>query len=505
MSKKSEDSLERFFRKAVKQYDTPFLESDWQKMEKMLDDKAIEQAAFRAKLFRQAGFSIIALLLLVGSYYFLSFSPTVLSTDDDRKLTQAAAGAEAPADGAKQISPAADLRSSFNKASDQEISASKQTTTTERENVNRDQTQNQLGEAIVSNQSTSETNSANASKSATTRQNKSEQTHRNPAIRETSDATLRSEANNRNIFNSEVPTISKQNGFSRDQEKIISDVAAGDKSQIQTPVVTADHDISNNQDSKNESSSPILITKDTVAKEADISKAIKQEVSDQEKNQEPAQSVQHVPTRWSAALKIAPDFTSSVLGKYSSPGEAIGVMINFRILDRLAINSGLLRSSKKYVGKGSDYSPPPGYWAKKTNGIIPEEINGSCLVYELPVIVTYDFVQKQKTRVFVGAGVSSYIMSSQLYKYEFAQDNPGAATGWSTSVSEKYPFNIGHLSLGYERQIFPKLSLGLEPYLKVPFSGMGWSDVDLYSTGIFINVRYRLLKKVLVDENKKLN
>src|SRR5687768_2718191 len=104
MSKKSEDSLERFFRKAVKQYDTGFMESDWRKMEQMLDEEAMERAALRAKYLRRIMFSLAGLLLLSASVYFLAFDQETSSIANSEQ-TQVAADAATPVDDQKTINP----------------------------------------------------------------------------------------------------------------------------------------------------------------------------------------------------------------------------------------------------------------------------------------------------------------------------------------------------------------------------------------------------------------
>jgi hypothetical protein len=212
-----------------------------------------------------------------------------------------------------------------------------------------------------------------------------------------------------------------------------------------------------------------------------------------------------IPTRWNIALVLAPDFSSTALERYTTPGEAYGLVAGYQFLSRFTVSTGLVRSTKKYVGSGRDYQPPEGYWQRRTNGVIPDNIRGTCAILEIPLMVQYTLQQKERSRIYLAAGLSSYIMMHESYAYTFETPNPGAATGWSTSKSSTYPFAIGHLSAAYERQFSPAWAVGLEPFLKIPFAGVGWSKVDLYSTGVFINLRYRLFRKqkITVSEERK--
>jgi hypothetical protein len=209
-----------------------------------------------------------------------------------------------------------------------------------------------------------------------------------------------------------------------------------------------------------------------------------------------------VPSRWNVALVVAPDFTSTAMERYTAPGNAYGLTIGYRFFRRFSVSTGVIRTSKRYVGYGSEYDPPDGYWLNRTKGIIPDEISGKCKIIEIPLMVQYQFRTRTRSYFYAAAGVSSYILKSEAYKYSFENPPAGAAQGWSTSKSSTYPFAIGHISLAYERKVLPWLGIGLEPFLKIPFGGIGWSNVNLYSTGLFVNVRYIILKRETVSARK---
>jgi hypothetical protein len=201
-------------------------------------------------------------------------------------------------------------------------------------------------------------------------------------------------------------------------------------------------------------------------------------------------------SRWRVVLSLAPDFSSTGFENMSAPGGALGVQIGYRILPRINIHTGLISSSKKYESAGRYYQPPPGYWEYRTNGRVPDQVRGRCDILEIPLWIQYDVSDRDRSRFYVSGGVSSYLMTSESYDYTFETANPGAAEGWSSSESSSYLFAIGHLSAGYERNITPALGLGIEPFVKIPFKGIGWSNVDLFTTGFYVNVRYRFFRKM---------
>ena len=80
MSKKSDDSIERIFRQALTQYDTTFKESDWLKMEQLLNEDMKRRAAIRSKRIKGTAFTLTGLTGLFIAVYFLAFNDPSRST-----------------------------------------------------------------------------------------------------------------------------------------------------------------------------------------------------------------------------------------------------------------------------------------------------------------------------------------------------------------------------------------------------------------------------------------
>jgi hypothetical protein len=202
-----------------------------------------------------------------------------------------------------------------------------------------------------------------------------------------------------------------------------------------------------------------------------------------------------VPPRLSLLLSLAPDFSSTSINKYTAPGGAFGAMLHYHIGSSWSVSAGVIKNQKKYTGDGEDYQPPRGYWKYYTNGVVPESIDGSCSVLEIPVMVQYTLANVGRSRFLVGAGASSYVMLNESYRYYFNQPNPGAKDRWDSKDQSRFLFNMINFTIGYERQIAPGLRLGIEPYLKIPIEEIGWSNLKLFSTGASFTLRYNLLRK----------
>lgn len=426
MSKKSEDNLESFFRKAVNQSDSSFMERDWQAMEKKLNEDPTTGTFYRNRSkITKIAVTTTAMAVLFAAYFFTLRTDQPLVGGEDSTKRQAAAGVDVP------------------KQRDE------------------DKEENQTADLLLPDTTPNEATPA------------AQGPVKNPAVK-----PMRSSA-----------------GYRQRVEPSVSQPAV---------VVESTNSIASTNTSSGQSTTPdlnqvVLPSKQDVAEE----ELVKQETIGALLQEQAAADNAHVreaddsnksnKARWNIALAVAPDFSTTSLRNYSSPGSSVGILVGYQLRKRLSINVGLMRSSKHYTGYGNDYQPPYGYWKARTNGVVPNEIYGSCRILEIPLIIQYDILQRNRSRVFAGGGISTYLMSDEQYQYRFSAPNPGADQGWSSEgATSSYPLAIGHFSFGYERQISTRVNVGIEPFLKVPFAGIGWTDIQLFSTGAFVNVRYRL-------------
>lgn len=206
-------------------------------------------------------------------------------------------------------------------------------------------------------------------------------------------------------------------------------------------------------------------------------------------------------SRISVLLSFSPDFSSNGLKRLTTPGEALGLTAYYRIAKNFSVLGGIIGSNKKYLGYGKEYKPNEShYWSKHTNGVLPEEIHGSCYMIEIPLGLQYTMLNMKRSRLLVSGMLSSYIMYNESYSYSFENENPGAAQGWKSTKTTSYPFSIAGASVSYERDVSNHFAIGLSPYLKIPLRDMGsWTSMKLYTFGAAFTVRYTLRKKKLPD------
>ena len=59
------------------------------------------------------------------------------------------------------------------------------------------------------------------------------------------------------------------------------------------------------------------------------------------------------------------------------------------------------------------------------------------------------------------------------------------------ATKQQHYFGIGTLSFGYQKYINRNTSIQIEPYLQIPFTGIGLGQVDLISTGVQVKIAFR--------------
>lgn len=203
----------------------------------------------------------------------------------------------------------------------------------------------------------------------------------------------------------------------------------------------------------------------------------------------------HFRPHFSLMFFAAPEFSFSKEIRVTAPGSDFGMALYFHFNETMSFSAGLIASKKKYVSSGSEYGIREGYWKANTNGIVPEKIVGSCNIVEMPLMLQLRLLGTGKNHFFIASGTSSYLMLNESYKYKFDQPNPGAKDGWASEKNSTFVFSTINLSMSYERNILNSITIGLEPYLKVPVKKIGWPNLKLFSSGVNFNLRYKILNR----------
>jgi len=195
--------------------------------------------------------------------------------------------------------------------------------------------------------------------------------------------------------------------------------------------------------------------------------------------------------RFGLRAVLAPDLNSVGTFKPSVFGRSYGLLLEYEVLPRLRVQTGVIRSQKDYGSTPADYTWEKGYWSKYPK---PDNIDAKCAILDVPLNVRFDVLRRAQSDVFVNGGVSSYVMLNEDYTYRYAK-NPTYTHEINVSRGGGHFATTLNLSLGYQRQLGGGLSLQLEPYLKLPLAGVGFGSVRLYSTGLHLSLGFHPLSR----------
>jgi hypothetical protein len=168
-----------------------------------------------------------------------------------------------------------------------------------------------------------------------------------------------------------------------------------------------------------------------------------------------------------------------------------GVGIGYQLNKKLSLQTGFYASWKKYIAGPDDYNTKYGsYWSMVK--II--KVDASCLVYDIPITLRYDFLQKPSTVFYATTGISSFIMKQEDYNYHYMHNNIYYVTP-KTYTGNKNLFAVFNLSAGIEKKINSGFSLLAEPSVGIPLGGVGEGSVKLYNAALQLGLKYSPSKK----------
>ncbi|HEY8931149.1 MAG TPA: hypothetical protein VIM55_18230 [Mucilaginibacter sp.] len=193
----------------------------------------------------------------------------------------------------------------------------------------------------------------------------------------------------------------------------------------------------------------------------------------------------------------APDINGVGSFAQSKVGTNVGMTFAVGVSRKLSFNTGVIYSVKPYFTNFSNYNTGSSY-KFPTN---PQQVTADCRMLDIPLNVNYQVFRQRQNRISIGTGLSSYIMMHESYKFTYANDAAAGPYGNTTSAGPasytvpnhgKYFFGVMNLNATYERQLNSKVGISVQPYLKVPLTNIGYSQVKLQTTGVAVGLNWNL-------------
>jgi len=519
----SDKELDRLSREAAEQFEPDDEISSWEKLEQQLSREIEDQPPATPTRFtaRPVGYGLVLLLLVGASYYLLkSGNHSKSSTLQNKEVITEAnkPAASAPANSSSSSQPA-----NHSDVSDKNTSSSG--ATDDKTNSNKEGTNNKSTVGSATNDVSKDAGRVASDKSgATVKNGRGNADNQNAAI---GAGKQKNEVDDINKLNG---TNKSSNKISVSQKDVVAKagvITAGGVALKNNGIRTSKpnstiqntesvNDVSGQVDSKNSSSVPPGISQSNnqiasgqqaespkyaalpgIAFNGISSDGISDSslrkirlTADSAATQPQKNQALHINRSLKIGLMVGPDITmvhSTNGGRFSGN---VGLTIGYQFADRFSINTGLIYTKKNYASQGEDFHPknwPPNV----TNNI--EFVSGYCSMWEIPLSLRYDIPMGDKFTFFVNGGLSSYLMNNESYEiYTRAWGGypRGVREYPKTKSDQKYWFSIAALSVGIEHQFSKSFSLQAEPFVKIPFSGVGLGNLQLNSYGVSFSLRY---------------
>lgn len=186
-----------------------------------------------------------------------------------------------------------------------------------------------------------------------------------------------------------------------------------------------------------------------------------------------------------AGFAVSPDATTVKFHSIKHIGFGLSFVLGYRLNNSWSIESGLMWDNKKYYSTGK-------YFDKSKTGLSSDYnihyLNGDCKMFEIPLNIKHDFKSKKSSGFFLTAGLSSYLMKKEYYNYFVTHESAPLIPGYFREKDYRNAtnnwFSVANLSGGYQFIFKNNSNLRIEPYFKIPLSGLGIGNLPLSSTGI---------------------
>jgi len=180
------------------------------------------------------------------------------------------------------------------------------------------------------------------------------------------------------------------------------------------------------------------------------------------------------------------DATTIKFQKIEDAGFNFGLLLGYQFNKKWSIESGAYLEKKYYYTDGKYFNTSKLYMPQ--NAWI-EDLSGNCKMIEVPIAAKYNFSTRKQSSWFGVVGLSSYFMLQENYTYNYYYGTTGP-------VPHKKEYKDGsthifsNLSIagGYTHRLGNFAEVRVEPYLKLPLSGMGIGSLPFFSTGLQVGV-----------------
>jgi hypothetical protein len=191
---------------------------------------------------------------------------------------------------------------------------------------------------------------------------------------------------------------------------------------------------------------------------------------------------EHQYRKLALSVLAAPDYNGVNNLNNASIGNDFGLMVTFKISKNWSVSTGGVYAKKLYETGFSNYNPTKNIWDE----YYPKSVNADCRVLDIPLNISYKFFNRKNTSISLGSGISSYIMLREDYRFSYVEQDAETAVAYHVVNENQHWLSVLNFQATFEQRLNSRVGIGLQPYMKIPLSNIGFAGVKLQSLGMAV-------------------
>ncbi|MHA7111460.1 hypothetical protein ACRTDU_15115 [Sunxiuqinia elliptica] len=184
------------------------------------------------------------------------------------------------------------------------------------------------------------------------------------------------------------------------------------------------------------------------------------------------------------SLLVAPAYNGVDNLNDGSFGGDIGVLVSWNLTPKWQVSTGAVYAKKLYETGLDNYNTDVNYAA--------QTVNADCRVLDIPLNIQYALLRSGKTTVHLGTGISSYLMLKEDYYFEDTSSYAQNSQEVHLTNENQHWLSVLNFQMSVQQQISSRVSINLQPFVKIPTQDIGYAKVRLQSFGMALSASWTL-------------
>jgi hypothetical protein len=190
--------------------------------------------------------------------------------------------------------------------------------------------------------------------------------------------------------------------------------------------------------------------------------------------------------QFALSVMAAPDINGVGSFGQSKVGTNEGLLFSAGLSHKFTISTGAIYSVKPYI------TPFANYHTTYQFPVNPTDVTADCRMLDIPINIGYTIYNKHRNSIAIGTGLSSYLMLHESFNFNYANTYITGPAQFTVPNPDGYYFAIVNLNATFQHQVNSKVGFTLQPYVKLPLTNVGYSQVRLQTTGVALGLTWNL-------------